>query len=66
VSLRISDADLQLIDQLAAEHGLDRTAYMVRASTGELHDPVDLDGRLQAIENRLGRVERMADLGAFE
>jgi uncharacterized protein (DUF1778 family) len=66
ISLRIAGDDLALIDKLAADHRLSRTDYMVRASTGELEDPIDLDERFDSIERRLERVERLAGLGVFE
>jgi hypothetical protein len=66
IALRIPQDDLAQIDGLAEDYGLTRTAYMIRASTGELHDPIDLEARFRGIEDRLGRVEHMAGLGAFE
>jgi uncharacterized protein (DUF1778 family) len=53
LALRISVPDLELIEQLATERGLNRTDYMVRASTGDLHDSIDLDARFAAIEGDL-------------
>jgi hypothetical protein len=65
VALRIPEADLELIDQLRAKHGLDRTAYLIRAATGQLQDPIDLETRFEQIEERLARVER-ANFGSFD
>ena len=60
LALRISEGDLELIDQLADRYGLNRTEYMVRASTGDLHDPIDVDARLGDLNNRVSRLERLA------
>jgi uncharacterized protein (DUF1778 family) len=54
VSLRIRDAELEAIDRRAAEAGVTRTGYMLRAAldlaTGE-------EQRLESIEDRLERIE---------
>ena len=60
LALRIPADALVEIDRLAEEHGLTRTAYMVRASTGELTDPLDLDAALEEIERRISRLEQFA------
>lgn len=66
LALRIRPDALAAIDQLTDKHGLSRTDYMVRASTGELHDVIALDARFGAVEDRLARLEHMAGLGAFD
>jgi uncharacterized protein (DUF1778 family) len=60
LALRIAGADLELIDQLAAKHGLTRTDYMVRASTGDLRDPIDLEARFDELDERISRLEGFA------
>ena len=54
-----------MIDQLAEEHGLNRTDYMVRASTGDLRDPIDLETRLVEIDRRLSRMEDLTFAAPF-
>lgn len=53
-SLRIPSQHLARIDQLAAQHGLNRTEYMIQAALGELTD----HNRYQAIEQRLNALEQ--------
>jgi hypothetical protein len=60
VALRIPQDVLAQIDGLAADFGLTRTAYMIRASTGELEDPTDLHAEFDAIRRRLDRLEQLA------
>jgi hypothetical protein len=60
VALRIPQDVLAQIDRLAEDRGLARTAYMIRASTGELEDPTDLRSEFDAIHGRLDRLERFA------
>ena len=60
LALRIPEADLAIIDRLAKHHRMTRTEYMIRASTGELADPVDLDAEFEAIHKRLQSLERSA------
>ncbi len=60
LALRISEADLELIDQLADQHRLSRTEYMVRASTGDLIDAIDVDARFGELSDRVSRLERLA------
>ena len=60
VALRIPEQVLAEIDRLADRYGLTRTAYMIRASTGELEDPTDLNTRFDTIHRRLDRLEQFA------
>lgn len=60
VALRIPLDVLAQIDGLAEDHGLTRTAYMIRASTGELEDPTDLRAEFDAIHGRIDRLEQLA------
>lgn len=51
---------LEEIDERAAQRGMDRTAYMIAASTGRL-DGLDLNmiERQDELDARLKRVERV-------
>ncbi len=60
IALRVPERALAQIDGLAERHGLTRTAYMVRASTGELEDPTDLRAEFDSIQQRLDRLEQLA------
>jgi hypothetical protein len=60
VALRIPENLLAQIDGLAEGFGLTRTAYMIRASTGELDDPTDLGAEFDAIHQRLDRLEQLS------
>jgi hypothetical protein len=60
VALRVPQDVLAQIDGLAEDHGLTRTAYMIRASTGELDDPTDLHAEFDAIHQRLDRLEQLS------
>jgi hypothetical protein len=51
------ERDLVLFDRSAPEHRLNRTEYMIPASTGDLDDPLGIGARLDAIEQRLRLVE---------
>ncbi len=62
VALRIPQDVLAQIDGLAEDYGLTRSAYMIRASTGELEDPTDLRAEFDAIHQRLDRLERLEQL----
>jgi hypothetical protein len=59
ISLRIADEDLSRIDELAEEHGLTRTDYMIRVCTGQLEDPYRFEDDLCNIKVRLLRLERV-------
>jgi hypothetical protein len=68
IAIRVAPADLEQIDQLAIEHGLTRTGYLIRAAVGELQPPAtphELDVRLDVLEGRIGVVERAANRGVF-
>ena len=60
VALRIPQDVLAQIDGLAEDYGLTRTAYMIRASTGELADPTGLRAEFDAFDERLDRLERFS------
>ncbi len=60
VALRVPENLLAQIDGLADDYGLTRTAYMIRASTGELKDPTDLRAEFDAIHQRLERLEQLS------
>ncbi len=57
VALRVPVTELERIDQLAEGEGLTRTAYMIRASLGEL-DLEPSEDRFNALEIRVMRKER--------
>jgi hypothetical protein len=57
ISIRVSDQEFENIARLAKQHGLSRTEYLVRLSTGDLEDPLDLRERFHQIEERLARTE---------
>jgi hypothetical protein len=56
LAIRIAQDDLNTIDQYAADHGLDRTAYLIKAGLQEL-DEHDLRKRLDDHDKRLERIE---------
>jgi uncharacterized protein (DUF1778 family) len=58
VSLRVPDNDLAAIDQLARQHRMNRTEYMIRTAKGELQDPLDLEARFDQIQKRLDEHDR--------
>jgi uncharacterized protein (DUF1778 family) len=60
MALRIPEADLAIIDQLANQHRMTRTDYMIRASTGELADPTDRQAEHDRLEERVERLEQLA------
>ena len=64
ISFRIRPEALAKIDARAQAAGLSRNAYMIRASLGELDDPSAVEERLNDLEARLERVERLQELGA--
>jgi uncharacterized protein (DUF1778 family) len=57
LAIRISEPDLALIDELAKRHCMTRTDYIVRACTGELEDPLELQAQFDSIDERLSRLE---------
>lgn len=63
ISVRIRKDQLAAIDKRARAVGLSRNAYMVRAALGELTEPSEIETRLEDVEARLGRLERLEDLG---
>jgi hypothetical protein len=58
VAIRVAVSDLERIDELAARHGLNSSQYLICAGLGELRDPAAHEQRLEAIEERLERLER--------
>jgi hypothetical protein len=60
VALRIPPDVLAQIDGLAEDRGLTRTAYMIRASTGELEDPLEIGAEFDAVHRRIDQLERLA------
>lgn len=61
VQLRLHPDDVERIDQLARQHKLSRTEYMLRASLHKL-GTIGLDDRVQALEQRVQTLERNAEL----
>lgn len=61
VQLRLDPDDVQHIDQLARQHKLSRTEYMLRASLHKLGS-VGLDDRVNELEQRIEALERRAEL----
>ena len=60
LALRVAESDLERIDELAAVHKLTRTEYLIRAALGELADPIEIDARLEALDERVQRLESWA------
>ena len=57
ISIRVPEPDLEEIDRRAKAHGMSRTAFLLTAALADhLAQTVD-EERLEAIEERLGRVE---------
>jgi hypothetical protein len=61
LAIRIAQDDLDIIDEYAANHGLDRTGYLIKAGLQEL-DERDLHKRLDDHEQRLERIEHYYEL----
>lgn len=60
IAMRIPEQDLAEIDRQANELRLSRTEFMVRASTGGIKTSNTLKDRLDAVEQRLQRLEQVA------
>ena len=60
LALRINEADLEQIDELANAHRLTRTEYVTRAALGDLDDPIELNARFDALGRRVERLEQVA------
>ena len=65
VTLRIPIAQLTELKRRAAKHRLTFTEYMIRAGLGELEESNVLVARVDDLESRFERLERLQDLGGF-
>jgi hypothetical protein len=59
VGLRIRDQDRVEIDRRAAEYRMSRTEYMIRAALDELPGTVTAYDRIDALDDRIARLERL-------
>ena len=63
VAFRLTQSEHDEIDRRAKKRNMTMTEYVVKACLGEL--PVENERVLADHEERIVRLERMADLGAF-
>ena len=63
IAMRIPEDVLAQIDKRARRVGLSRTEFMIRCSLGEA-DKLSPDVRLDDLEARFDRLERLVSLGA--
>jgi uncharacterized protein (DUF1778 family) len=59
VGLRIRDEDRAEIDRRAAEYRMSRSEYMIRAALDELPGTVTVHDRIDALDERIARLERL-------
>jgi hypothetical protein len=62
ISMRVSDSDLECIDRRAGEHGVTRTALMLRAV---LDKTTADEERFRELEDEIDRLKRRLDLAGY-